>query len=50
VKFEDMVGALICLLLVAVMGFGIWAHFDGPCGLYKYAKVGDVPARCVMHK
>lgn len=44
-------GALLgALLIVAMVIFGIWAHFSAPCGLYKYSHAGDVPARCVMNK
>lgn len=50
VKFENFVAAVLALVVVGLMVFGVWAHFAGPCGLYKYAKVGDVPARCVMRR
>lgn len=49
-KGRDYVTLLWVVILVTVLGFSAWAHFDGPCGLYKYSKAGEVPARCVMKK
>lgn len=47
-KSKD-VGAIVALVaVIAFAAFGVWAHYAGPCGLYKFAKAGDVPARCVM--
>ena len=45
---DDLKGMVWVAVLLLVIGFGFWAHFEAPCGLYKYAKAGEVPARCLM--
>jgi hypothetical protein len=44
VKAGDI--AFIIALIVALVG-GIWVHNSAPCGLWKYSRVGDMPARCI---
>jgi hypothetical protein len=39
---------LAVLLAVAVVSFSIWAWFAGPCSLYSFSAVKNVPARCLM--
>ncbi|MFE4257498.1 hypothetical protein [Streptomyces sp. NPDC056883] len=36
-------------LVVAIVG-GLWLHFAGPCSLWSFSRMGDLPARCVMAK
>lgn len=38
------------VVLIAVIAFGIWAWIAGPCELYSWSKVSEIPARCVMHR
>lgn len=33
--------------LLVLLGGGIYVHFDGPCWLFKYSHVQDIPARCI---
>lgn len=35
----------VCVALVAALG--LWMHFSAPCGMYKFSKAKDVPARCL---
>ncbi|MEU7570348.1 hypothetical protein [Micromonospora sp. NPDC049240] len=42
----DFIAGLVILL--ALIG-GIYVSQKAPCGLWKYSKVADVPARCVSH-
>lgn len=44
-------GAVAAVLaLFSLLALGVWAHFEGPCSIYKYTKASDVPARCFMHR
>jgi hypothetical protein len=32
--------------LVAFIGFSVWARVDGPCSMFQYTSVKNLPARC----
>lgn len=49
-KLKDLGAVLGLLALVGLIIFGAWAHFAGPCSLYKYSAAGKVPARCLNLK
>ncbi|MDX3206038.1 hypothetical protein [Streptomyces scabiei] len=38
------------MLLVLALGLSQYAWFQAPCGLWKYAKASETPARCLMHR
>ncbi|MFD6636787.1 hypothetical protein ACFWDN_13330 [Micromonospora chalcea] len=42
----DFIAGLAILLVL--LG-GIWVAQKAPCGLWKYSKAAEVPARCVSH-
>ncbi|WP_327377698.1 hypothetical protein OG393_29360 [Streptomyces sp. NBC_01216] len=46
-KLANVLGALF-LVLVVVSSFLIWAK--APCGLWTYAKAGDIPNRCADYR
>lgn len=35
------------LVVLAFIVFSIWSWFAGPCWLYGWGKIGEMPARCV---
>lgn len=49
-KLKDLGTVLGLLALAGLIAFSAWAHFAGPCGLYKYSVAGKVPARCLNLK
>jgi hypothetical protein len=46
-KLKDLGAVLGLLAIVGLIIFSAWAHFAGPCSLYKYSAVGKVPSRCL---
>ncbi|MEU8948752.1 hypothetical protein [Streptomyces sp. NPDC048489] len=36
------------LALVLFVGLDVWAWTSAPCGMWRYAKAGETPARCLM--
>lgn len=49
-KLDDALGAglaIIALLAFIVGAFVVWTQ--APCGLWKYHKAGEIPARCISH-
>lgn len=38
---------VIIVFMVVFMAFAIWAAVSGPCTLYKFAPIREVPARCL---
>ncbi|MFJ8699431.1 hypothetical protein [Streptomyces ardesiacus] len=41
---------LAVAVLIVVLALSQWAWFQAPCGLWKFAKAGEAPARCVMQR
>ncbi|MFE9455953.1 hypothetical protein [Streptomyces californicus] len=41
---------LAAAVIVLVLALAQYAWFQAPCGLWKYSKAGEMPARCVMHR
>jgi len=39
---------LYIVALIALFAFGGWAWFAGPCWLYQFNKLGEIPARCLL--
>lgn len=39
--------AVAIALLVAIIGGSAWVWTSAPCGLWKWSKAGDMPARCL---
>lgn len=39
---------LATAVLILALALGQYAWFQAPCGLWKFAKAGQAPARCVM--
>lgn len=44
---ETALRVLLALLFLALVVFGIWAHFEGPCSIWAYSKAAEVPYRCL---
>lgn len=40
--------AAICAALILAVALSFVAFYTAPCGLWKYSRVADMPARCVM--
>ncbi|MFF9095660.1 hypothetical protein ACF1AX_21305 [Streptomyces sp. NPDC014802] len=38
------------LAVITMLGASIWTWTSGPCGLWTFSKVGDMPARCITHQ
>ncbi|MFE2102928.1 hypothetical protein [Streptomyces sp. NPDC059468] len=49
-KRMDPLNIALALLLVVVLGLAEWVWVSAPCGLWTYAKAGETPARCLMHR
>jgi hypothetical protein len=48
---DDRPTAIALLTILAVLvSLGIWAWTSAPCGIWKFEKAGEVPARCLMHR
>ncbi|RZU35975.1 hypothetical protein EV284_3458 [Streptomyces sp. BK022] len=48
---DDRPTVIALLALAAVLlSLSTWAWTSAPCGMWKWEKAGDVPARCVMHR
>ena len=41
---------LATAVLVLVLALTQYAWLQAPCGLWKYAKAAETPARCLMHR
>lgn len=45
---EDDFWALVgFFFLLGLVIFGVWMFFLGPCWLYSFASVGEIPVRCL---
>jgi hypothetical protein len=42
----------IALLSIAaiLISLSVWTWTSAPCGVWKFEKAGEVPARCLMHR
>ncbi|MER5754331.1 hypothetical protein [Streptomyces sp. NPDC002088] len=40
----------VLTLLALLASLSIWSWTSAPCGLWKYAKAGETPARCLMQR
>jgi hypothetical protein len=47
---EHLAKAVIAVIVAALIAGGVWAWTSAPCGMYKFSKATDVPARCVLNK
>jgi hypothetical protein len=45
---ELLVSALMVLVLVGILSFGIWSRVSGPCWMWNWAPAKDIPGRCIM--
>jgi hypothetical protein len=47
---EALATALAGLLVVGLIAGSILIWTSAPCGLWKFAKAGETPARCLVHR
>lgn len=46
---DDVItGLLLAVVMVALLGFGLWARVSGPCSLWSWFPAKDIPGRCIM--
>lgn len=38
---------LAILVVLALVGFSVWSWTSAPCGMYRYSKASEIPARCI---
>ncbi|MFD4608309.1 hypothetical protein ACFWOT_09355 [Streptomyces sp. NPDC058440] len=44
---DDLIALAGAVGLVLALILSAWAWTSAPCGLWKYSKAGEVPARCL---
>ncbi|MGW5773078.1 hypothetical protein ACWEVY_28495 [Streptomyces longwoodensis] len=45
-----MKAVALVLAVVLFLAFDLWVWTSAPCGLWTFAKAGETPARCLMHR